>query len=603
MEGRRGRRLAPASRTGHPVGLLSGDSSDVSSDASKPEETRNAGACRGPLGLPLGQGPVLRRPPTRAERCLHPRERPAGPSPGAPATPASRARAAAALSRLARLESRILRRRARGASPASSPGDSAPEGAAGTFQKHAREVAEPESDGHGGRASRFLKKKEPPAARAGTERNVPTPRPKEPARTPDSPDSDEEEMKVLLGSPTASSSEKEAPAHRGSAGSHASARAPAGRFSARLPALPGEERSSTGLPRRPRPPSADGAFPSAGPGAPSPPAGPLSTPAPSTEGRVTPASPPGQSEATSEASSESLEDFRINVLSLDDLPPAAGESAELETRGEDTQWERPSSPGLRERAPSGPSCAQGASEEGSEEGLSTESAVSELPSGRPAPSSQSSAASGQPSASGGPTASTVSSAYSDDFEASPSPTASEPGGRSEESSDAAPEPAAELPSSLQSDLPRRPRGPRRTGARDAPGVTVRETAVQTLEPAFSHPWESAAGVEALGPAPGGAYVDPMPIASHIVSTDTIEALLTHSPAAHALNELLRQQLSLTRWFMESSRQLRGSALRALDEDTFHYHTLEEAREYIRHHRPAPLTLEDALQQVRGGERQ
>lgn len=112
-------------------------------------------------------------------------------------------------------------------------------------------------------------------------------------------------------------------------------------------------------------------------------------------------------------------------------------------------------------------------------------------------------------------------------------------------------------------------------------VTVKEIAVQTNEAAFIYHWPQASiGIEHRA-AP---FTDPVSMVGHIVSPDLIEALTTYNPMALALNDLLKQQLSLTRSFVGMAQQLYLSTVTSLENKSYRYTTLENTEEYMQQQR-------------------
>ncbi|XP_055453245.1 uncharacterized protein C19orf44 homolog isoform X2 [Psammomys obesus] len=498
------------------------DFNDMFLESSRMEEILNLQARSLGQQAP-GQSRVLKRNQMMDEKYLMPKEE-TMPGRGPrldlrPPTIFSKTRANEALRKLAQIETKILRRKQASSaltdtefdslssekslpkktSAASSVSSQYPHK---TFQKQICKTSVAKSNGQSGKGSRFLKKKELPTETrslrpaVGEGKQVQLPRQKEPARKCDVPDSDEEEMKMLLGSLMESSGEK-------------------------------ETNKSSELPSR-----------------------------------------SGHGELFSE------EDSGRDWVPGRSSPPMSPSQLEVQRA---TQRKASTFQGT-------------ATVVEDEEDLATESEVSEHPVASSAPAVQSHSVSSACSVETPPSALTASPAYSEDFEQSSGPLASEA------SLDRTLDTLSKFSSSRQTDLSRQ--SPSRTEWGRSVSRVVKETAVQTLDPAFACQWSQAGGMAAIGPALGGAYVDPAPIASHIVSTDTIEALTAYSPAMLALNDMLKQQLNLTQQFIEASRHLHVSLLQSLDGDSFHYHTLEETKEYIRCHRPAPLTMEAALQEVR-----
>nr|XP_045004337.1 uncharacterized protein C19orf44 homolog isoform X4 [Jaculus jaculus] len=515
--------MASTRKSSHPTHNIF-DFSDIFLEDSKIQEIRNLQVRSHAQGVP-DQSRFLKRNQTMDNKYLTSKVDcvPARLSScGAPTT-TSKIRASAALMKLAQIETKIKNRKKACTTLSDTESDSqtmdenllegtnriavhstavcSSQHTHRTFLKQAREIPITKSNMASGKVSRFLKKKEPPVENASPDthiekvNNVQTPRQKEPARKFDFdfPDSDEEEMKELLGSLLESSREKEKFMNQ------------------ELVSTKEEDAGRKGL-----------------------------------SGKSFPAKSPARLEA-----------------------------------------QKPSPP--RNSAFQGKSTSLVG-----DKSLTTPSEVSEHLSASSASASQPHSVSSMDSAEV-PMMHTAIPTYSEDFKHSLTPMTSESTTSSFESLDRTLDALSQF--SLKTDL-LKPSLSRTKRGQDITRIIMKETAVQTLDPTFAYQWSTAGGVATMGPALGGTYVDPVPIASHFISADAIEALTAYSPAMLALNDMLKQQLSLTQQSIEATRHLHISLLQSLDRDAFHYHTLEEAKEYIKCHRPAPLTMEAALQEVK-----
>uniref|UniRef100_A0A8C3JTT2 DUF4614 domain-containing protein n=1 Tax=Calidris pygmaea TaxID=425635 RepID=A0A8C3JTT2_9CHAR len=300
-----------------------------------------------------------------------------------------------------------------------------------------------------------------------------------------------------------------------------------------------------------------------------------------------------------DSTSSSSNDFRLNILSLDDLAPnVSSEAAELKQNRTDIQITEESNRNpkkdslLVEKDQTSlkmTSAVTGVSDasEGDTEKTVTEAEISEHLSGVSAdfPRHKQDYLDHDER--------TLNSEYSEDFEGSLSTTDGESGSKmSEEHSKSHTYSGKHSPPSASSPSCSRER------RAQAQGVTVRETAVQTVDPPFTYSWAKTNTSAVLDPPVGNSYIDPIPIASHVISTDAVEALTAYSPSVLVLNAMLKQHLMLTQQFVENIHHLHFSLVESLEQERFHYHTLEEAKEYIKNHKSPPLTIEQAREEIR-----
>ncbi|KAM3854613.1 uncharacterized protein C19orf44 homolog isoform 1-T1 [Vipera latastei] len=186
--------------------------------------------------------------------------------------------------------------------------------------------------------------------------------------------------------------------------------------------------------------------------------------------------------------------------------------------------------------------------------------------------------------------------YSEDFEPSSfSPTSKETGGES--SSEKSDDPMGASVHSIQSNLSSpccpsvAPEGTKATKK-----IEVKEAAVQTGS--FSLAYHRLQYDVPVDYAIPQSSAEAPCISSHKLNMEVIEALSMYNPSISALNNMLKQNLLLIQQSIEINRHLHDSFVASLEEEEYHYHTLEEAKRYIQQHKPLPLTVEQALQELK-----
>ncbi|XP_009950253.1 PREDICTED: uncharacterized protein C19orf44 homolog [Leptosomus discolor] len=299
-----------------------------------------------------------------------------------------------------------------------------------------------------------------------------------------------------------------------------------------------------------------------------------------------------------DSTNSSSNDFKLNILSLDDLAPIIiSGAAELKPKGTDVQITQETNRNLKkdtflvekdQTSLKMTSAVTGVSDasEGHTEKTVSETEISEHLSGVSAdfPRHKQDYLDHDER--------TVNSEYSEDFEESLSTTDKESGSKTSGKHSERCTYSGNHTSSASSPLFTRERRDR------VHRVTVKDTAAQTVDPPFTYCWPKTHTLAVLDPPAGTSHIDPVPVARHVISADAVEALTAYRPAVLVLNAMLKQQVMLTQQFVENIHHLHLSLVESLENEKFHYHTLEEAKEYIKHHKPPPLTLEQAREEIR-----
>uniref|UniRef100_A0A087YDD6 DUF4614 domain-containing protein n=1 Tax=Poecilia formosa TaxID=48698 RepID=A0A087YDD6_POEFO len=103
--------------------------------------------------------------------------------------------------------------------------------------------------------------------------------------------------------------------------------------------------------------------------------------------------------------------------------------------------------------------------------------------------------------------------------------------------------------------------------------SFKDAAAQTWPDPPGYSW--SAGMAPLDPMVGRIYMGPTLVAPHAFSADRLEAVSMLDPAGFALNEMLKQQLAITKQFIERSEHLHACLMQSLEPPNYRYTTLEE----------------------------
>ncbi|KAM4739678.1 uncharacterized protein C19orf44 homolog isoform 2-T2 [Anableps anableps] len=120
--------------------------------------------------------------------------------------------------------------------------------------------------------------------------------------------------------------------------------------------------------------------------------------------------------------------------------------------------------------------------------------------------------------------------------------------------------------------------------------SFKDAAVQTRPDPLADSW--SAGMAPLDPTVGRIYMRPTHSVPPALSAERLEAICMFDPAVFALNEMLKQQLAMTKQFMERSEHLHSCLLRSLEPPNYRYTTLEETIQNICRHRRSKPPIEE-----------